>query len=612
MPENTSILFEIIVPINNFFNPTHFPEHDWKAEVQTTIFVELSDGYKASDIDAILNNYVSVHNSFRDDFRVAGFYLQPFKELAFSSDIDLSGWVRGRALNRNAVGFLVTITTFLSILILLTACFNFINTSIAFSSNRLKEIGVRKVIGGTRLQLIKQFMVENLVLCFMSILVGLLAARFLIDAYNGIFDQTLDMRYIFSWRVLVFLFLLPFLTAIIAGAYPAFFISKYQPVAVLKGRTRFANMGAFSKILLTAQFTFSCFALLTGIILAQNAAYQQNVDYGYDVKKVVVAEANNPKEFKGFYDAVAQNSNIESLAGSSQIVGQSYDVTVKTSPDEMERQVKRLDVGSNYLNTLGIDLLSGRDFLGSSVQDLENAVIVNQKLLDELHWKDNPINREIYIEGKLYNIIGLAENHKEMGLRAEEPSCVFTLSHPDNFKYLSISSTPQHLGEINNSLIETWSQVNPDVPYKGFFQEMLIFKQLHINIVLRNLCFFLAGVTLIMSAAGFFSIVSLSVLKKTKEIGIRKVFGGSETQMIHIISKGFIKLILIGFIIGSVVGYLLIDQVLFTQFYVYHISIGIGAFLITFFTVLTIPMLTVGLTVYKAATANPSETLKYE
>ncbi len=613
IPENTSIIFNLVVPIENFFEPSHFPEQDWKADIQTSIFVKLEEGYVPAQIDELLQSYVSIHNDFREDFKVADFYLQPYNELAFSSDVDLPGWVRGRELNRNAVGFLVFITVFLSLLILITACFNFINTSIAFSSNRLKEIGIRKVIGSSRFHLIKQFMVENIVLCFLSIIVALVGVRFLLDAYNGIFDnQALDMRYVFKPRVLIFLFALPLLTALLAGSYPAFFISRYQPIAILKGRTQFATMGKFSKFLLSAQFGFSCFALLMGTILTQNAAYQEKVDFGYDLRKVAVTRINNPNEYTAFYNVLAQNADIENVAGSSQIVGESEEISIQMNPDDVMRTSRKLEIGSDYLKTIGIKLVTGRDFIAGSVQDLENAIIVNQKLLEEFQWQDNPINKQIYFEEKPYTIIGVVENHKEFGLLAEEPSCIFKMAHPDHFQYISVNVPEDRIAEIGQTLQESWYKINPDVPYFGFLQEMVIFKQLYMNIMLRDLCLFLAGVTLVMSAAGFFSIVSLSVLKRTKEISIRKIFGGSIKQMIQIISVGFIKIIVFAFVIGSLLGYLVIEKFLFTQLYAYHIPVGIGAFVLTFIVVTLIPMLTVGFKVYYAATANPAETLKCE
>ena len=612
IPENTSILFNIMVPIHNLFEPNALPENDWRTSTQITIFVALAPGYHPEDIDKMLDRYIVTNNNFREDFKVSDFYLQPFEELAFTSDIDLPHWVQGRALNRNAVGFLVGITSFLSLLVLLTACFNFTNTSIAFSSNRLKEIGIRKVIGGARFQIIKQFMVENLVLCFLSIVVGLVMAHYLLDAYNGLFDQKLDMQHVFKSRVLIFLIGLPVVTAILAGAYPAFRISKYQPAAILKGKTRFASMGRLSKILLTAQFSFSCFALIGSIILTQNAAYQEQLDFGYDIHKIAVVSIRNPMDAAVFQNAILQNPNIENVAGASQIIGQSYEVAVKIHPAEDPIMVRRMEVGSNYLQTVGIGLMGGRDFISASVNDQKQAVIVNKKMAEKFQLKGDPLNQQIFINDKPYQIIGLAENHKEFGLLGEEPACLFTLAHPSQYKYISVSAPAGKLAETSDYLMQMWFKVNSNIPFEGFLQEMLIYKQWHINRVLRNLCFFLAVATLIMSAAGFFSIVSLSVLKRTKEIGIRKVFGGTIFQMAQLILKDFIKFILIAFTIGSALGFWVIEKILFTKMYIYHVPFGIGVFVFALLIMILVPGLTVGFKVYQAAKANPAETLKYE
>lgn len=612
VPENTSILFDIMLPIHHLFEPQQLPESDWRSTDQISLFVKLAPQIDPAEINILLDRYIADNNAFRDDFEVADFYLQPFSELAFTSDIDLPGWVQGRALNRNAVGFLVGITLFLSLLILLTACFNFANTSVAFSSNRLKEIGIRKVMGGARQQIIGQFMVENLLLCFFSIVIGLAGAQYLIDAYNGLFEQTLDMRYVFTSRVLIFLVGLPVITAILAGSYPALRISKYQPALILKGKTRFASMGRLSKVLLTAQFSFSCFALIGSIILTQNATYQNQLDFGYDMHKVAVTSINDPQKLSVFQNTVSQHPQIEKLAGSAQIIGQSYEVPAKIQPDDMSLEVRRLDIGSNYLSTVGIDLITGRDFISDSRHDQEQAVIVNKKAVEALDLENDPINQQIFIEEQLYQIIGLVENHKEFGLRGEEPACVFTLADPDQFQYLSVSATEDQLTEVSEYLRQSWFQVNPMIPYEGFFQEMLIFKQIYMNNILRNLCLFLTVATLLMSAAGFFSLISLRVLKRTKEISIRKVLGGSVSQMMRLIMNDFIRFVLIAFVIGSVLGYIVIQKVLFAQMYTYHIPFGIETFGFALLVMLLVPGITVGYKVYRTAVANPSETLKHE
>ncbi|MEO0330554.1 MAG: FtsX-like permease family protein, partial [Bacteroidota bacterium] len=294
------------------------------------------------------------------------------------------------------------------------------------------------------------------------------------------------------------------------------------------------------------------------------------------------------------------------------IIGQSYEATTKIQPDDLSLKIRRLDIGSNYLSTVGVDLITGRDFISDSRHDQEQAVIVNQKAVEALDLENDPINQQIFIEEQLYQIIGLVENHKEFGLRGEEPACVFTLADPDQFQYLSVSATEDQLTEVSEYLRQRWFQVNPMIPYEGFFQEMLIFKQIYMNNILRNLCLFLAIATLLMSAAGFFSLVSLRVLKRTKEISIRKVLGGSVSQMMRLIMNDFIGFVLIAFVVGSVLGYIVIQKVLFAQMYTYHIPFGIETFGFALLVMLLVPGITVGYKVYRTAVANPSETLKHE
>ncbi len=611
IPENTSIVFDILIPFNYLIEKSHLSGLDWRDPSQITIFVATSSQQSIKHIDGQIEKYVTVHNKFRDDFEVAGFYLQPFEDLAFSSDVDLPGWVQGRALNRNPIGFLVGITTILSLIILFTACFNFTNTTIAFSSYRLKEIGIRKVIGGGRMQLIGQMMVENMVICVLSIAVGLIGAKYLIDGYNGMFEQHLDMRYIFKSRVIIFMICLPLLAAILAGTYPAFRITKYQPVAILKGTSRFINIGRISKALLIAQFSFSCFALIGTIILTKNANYQFDLDFGYNVHKIAVTSINNPAQYNTFSNEIIKHPAIESVAGSIQIVGRSNEIKVKRNAVDEPSAVRQLAVGPGYLETAGITLTAGRDFINGSSHDLEQGVIINQKLADKLGIT-SPLNKELIIGDNTYQIVGLVENHLEFGLLAEAPPCLFTAASVDDYDYVSVATSAEKLWDITGFLQDKWFKVNPNQAYSGFVQQMLLFKQFKINEILRNFALLLATATLIMSAAGFFSIVSLSVLKRTKEIGVRKVFGASVPQLIKLLVKDFAIYIFIAFVIGSLMAFALIDNILFAKFYTYHIPFGISIYGFAFFIMLLIPAITIGYKVFTAARAEPAKILNHD
>ncbi len=611
IPENSSLLFDVLVPFANNDSQNQIKTADWRDPSQITIFIVSTSNQSITQFNEQLESYAEIHNEVREDFQVANFYVQPFNELAFSSDIDLPGWVRGRALNRNPVGFLVGITTILSIIILFTACFNFTNTSIAFASNRLKEIGIRKVIGGGRFQLIGQLMIENILLCSASIVIGLVAASYLIDGFNGMFEQQLDMRYIFKSRVIIFMLCLPLMVAILAGTYPAMRITRYQPVEVLKGTSRFVKIGRLSKVLLIGQFSFSCFALLVTLILTQNANYQNGLNLGYDVKKMAVTSIKNKSDFETFKNELIKHPNVKSVAGSAQIVGRSNEVIVKRDPAAPAMVVRQLGIGPEYLKTSGIDLLAGRYFYNNSHQDVEQAVIINESLAKQLEMP-SPLNQQLTIDEKMYVIIGVVKNHLEYGLTAAAPPCLFKAVEPEQFQYLTIATNEIGIWDFFPEIQKLWFSINPNQPYNGFLQQSLLFKQFRINEILRNFALLLAVATMIMSAAGFFSLVSLSVFKRTKEIGVRKVFGASLVQLVNILLKKFFKYLLIAFGLGSILGLALINQVLFSMFYAYHVPIGLGAFAIALFIMFLVPGLTIGYKVYVAANANPAKTLKHD
>ena len=604
VPENTSLLFDVLVPFTQF----HEQFVDWSSSNQITVFAQLDEKTTPAQVDKTLTGYTKHFNEAADhQFEARQFYLQPFSELALTSDIDLPNWVRGRMLNRNAVGFLVGITSILSLLILITASFNFTNTAIAFSGNRLKEIGVRKVIGGTRSQLIGQLLIENVLLCLLSVALAFVIAHYLIQGYNGLFEQSLDLRYALKPRVLIFIIGFPLLMGLLSGIYPAIKISKYQPVQVLKGKMSIMKMGWFTKSLLVGQFIVACFAIVGAIVLTQNAKYQEELDFGYGLHEIQVTSLNDPDQQNELIEVLSKVPGINEVAGSNQIIGQSFEVTVKTEVEDYGLPVRQLGVGINYLQTIGIELVHGRGFKGDSDR---KSIIINQKMASELGHNDL-LGESLIIQDSVYTVIGIVKNHKEFGLTGEEPACIFSYVGPEQYGYVSVEGAGNS-SETFSSMEQIWYQLNPNQPFNGFAQSMLIYKQLHINSIIRNLCLFLAVATMIMSAAGFFSIVSLSVQKRTKEVGIRKVFGATISHMVRLILKDFVVYIFVAFVVGSLLATLLIEGVLFGQFYAYHMQLGLASFLMALSIMILIPGLTVGFKVFRAASANPVNTLRDE
>jgi ABC-type antimicrobial peptide transport system permease subunit len=391
----------------------------------------------------------------------------------------------------------------------------------------------------------------------------------------------------------------------------AVYISSFQPVKVLKGTTVFGSSNRFTRFLLTAQFSISCLALITGIILTQNAAYQQQVDFGYDIHNVAVVEITKAEHYAALKNIASSHPGIENIAGSVQQIGDgSYQITATHNTKEIKAQVAHTG-GKPYLETMGIKLKEGRHFHEQSDLDSEKSVIVNQTLVNALHL-ERPIGEQIKIEDKYFTIIGVANDYKEFGLHGLVPPCILRLAKAEDYKVVVVRAEEKNLAEVNQFLQASWTKIAPGLPFKGFLQSELTAKEKYLNEGFQAVAFFLAMVTILLSASGLFALVSLNVIRRSKEIGIRKVLGASVWQMVIFINKDFIRLMLVAFAIGSAFGYLFIHNLLFRFIYVYHPEVGPQAFIATFLLIMLSCVLTVGVKVYGAASANPVKALRTE
>jgi putative ABC transport system permease protein len=610
-PANSSFQVDIVAPFEQFVQAGPINSNDWASSEMISTFVEVKNPRDIPALEGQLKTYVAKHNQVRDDWQVAGFYFQPFRDIAFSSDIDRDGFVYGSPLNANPRGVIVIVPLIMSLFILLITCFNFTNISVAFASSRLKEIGIRKAMGGFRKQLVQQFLTENLILCLLASVLSLFFVYSLLPTFNQLSGLNLQLDFQNDLGLWGFVLLLPIVTALIAGMYPALYISSFEPIAVLKGKTTIGSSSRFTRLLLVFQFSISCLALIVGIQLTQNASYQEQVNFGYDIDRVIVTEVNTPQEFAAFSNAVQQNPAIERVAGTTHTIGDgSYEAVATLGKQAIKAQVAHIG-GENFLKTMGIRLLQGRHFHEGQGLDSAHSVLVNQTLAKSLNLRE-PVGQQIQVDSAYFTIVGVVEDYKEFGLHGLVPPCVLRLAKADEFKYVVVRGKPTDLAAIHPYLRSTWQKVVPHVPYRGFLQMDMIEKEIYLNEGFQSVAFFLAVVTMLLSASGLFALVSLNILRRNKEIGIRKVMGASIMQIIMLINKDFIRMMLLAFIIGSSLGYLLVTQLFFQFIYVYHPSIGADAFVLTFVTILLTGSLTVGFKVLQAANANPVKALRTE
>jgi len=609
IPLNSSFQFDMISSFDNSFTTGDLAANDWRNKLFVTTFAEIKNKENIQSITSRLHPYADIYNKGNEDWKIKGFYFQPFKEIALSSDVDFAEFVHGRALNSNPRGVMVMVPIVLSIFILLITCFNFTNISIAFASKRLKEIGLRKVMGVRKWQLIVQFLSENILLCLLASGLALLLVFSLLPSFNRWSGINLEINLGSNAMLWIILVVLPLVTAIVAGLYPSLYISSFEPVGILKGQTHFGPKSRFTRILLVAQFSISCLALIVGIALTKNAAFQKEVDFGYAINEVVVTEINSGQEYTALSNSLRKDTRIQHVAGTAQQVGAgSREARLYHETNEIKVQVSHIG-GEEYLKAMGIKLLEGRQFHSAEGLDKDQSIMVNQTLVEKLHLL-HPVGKQITMDSANYTIVGVVQDYKEFGLHGRVPPCVLRLAPIENYKHVVVRAHENNLLSVEKLVKAAWYQAVPGKPYKGFLQSDVVDKERYMNAGFQSVSFFLAAIIILLSASGLFALVSLNILRRNKEIGVRKVLGASIPNIMALIAKDFMYILLIAFIIGSALGYLIIDKIVFNFIYVYHAEIGPDAFVSTLLIILLSCAITVGLKVYKAANSNPVNVLK--
>ena len=605
LPLNTSFQFRVLTQFDNYLDMWDVDETRWQNWIAAT-FLNIPNPEQVETVEKLLADMVPVHNQAREDFQISAFRLQPFLDVAHDSwDMWNDWWVR-RSFHPAAV----TAPPIMALLILLIACFNFTNTSIAFSSRRLKEIGVRKVVGGHRRQIVAQFMGENFLLTLLALLVALLAARYLTSTYSAMWEY-MDLEFSLNPALIIFLVLLLLFTAFMAGAYPSFYISKFNPVNIFQDKLKIGGRNVLTVILLTFQVSISVMAIISGIIYWQNAVYQDHVYMGYDRDHIIGMRFNSEESFIALRDVVKTNPMILSAGESDEHIGWG-NYTRPMEYNGVKQDVAILDIGHGYFETMGLQLLEGRIFTREFEQtDRGRSIIVNEKFADDFGIED-PIGKRIVMSDtvQLY-IIGVMADYFQYGTWAEIQPTVFHFVRENRHLFLTVKTEKENLKAVNEYLEDEWKKVIPNFPYSGFFQDSLMDEARQINGNIKDMYIFLGFIALILSAIGLYTLVSLNIIRRTKEVGVRKVMGASVPQIILKISKPYAVIIAIASAIGLVAGWKSSVGMMASIWEIYT-GLNTYTFVIPVVLIVVVAIVSIGWIVYTAASRNPSESLRYE
>ena len=510
----------------------------------------------------------------------------------------------------------------LAIAILLIASINFINLSTARSMNRAKEIGVRKVVGARRIQLVKQFLFESIFIAFFALCIAILIIKFILPFFNQVTVKQINFNFFNPQNVLYLLGIIG-VTGILAGVYPALFLSRFSPLQVLKGSLaiRKRKLGKISrarlrKVLVVTQFILTII-LLVNILNGFRWDKHMN-QLGFDKDNVICLQSRGDlgKNYTAFKNELLKNPNIELVANSSHLpLCISNNITQWGLAKEQKGIIAGYaKTGYDYSDIFKLKILEGRFFSKNFPSDENNSIIINEKAVSTQGLK-NPIGQRLYIHNQQYTIVGVIQDFHFMPKLFEIQPLILRLRPDNSFIFIRIKTDKNNLPVENIAhtleyINRVHKKINPEYPAETFFLNEYIFDEAKMIMAAEKVIIAFTAFGIFIAALGLFGLSSFMIEQRTKEIGIRKVLGASVKNVLVLLTKDYLKLIVIANIIAWPISYF-IEQAQ-TNFIAYTIDFSFWLFLIAGCFVLFIALMAVGAQSYLASKRNPVTSLKYE
>ena len=543
------------------------------------------------------------------------FNLQPIKTIHLNSDFMFEAEPNG---NARSVYALIVIAIFMVVI----AWVNYINLASARSLERAREVGMRKVNGAMRKQLLGQFLFESVLMNLFSILIAVLLVLVLGSSFNLLTGEQLDYSFTANARFWMLVFLVFFLGAFLSGLYPALFLSSFKPTTVFQGVSELKIGGlGIRRILVIFQFTTSLLLIAGTLTVYTQISYMKNSDLGVDIENVLVLrgpsvnDSTYSETFSAFKSELNRNPDIEMVTASIVVPGRQPSWNAggirKLSEGEDEgNQYRIVGFDFDFVDFYGLSIVEGRNFSEDFGQNSE-TVLLNEAAIDLMGFEDNAsaMNVPIYFWGDTFNIVGVVQNYHQEGLKAEQEPLVFRF-FKDPSGYYSLKVNPMKTQEALAFVKEQWLQFFPQNPLDYFFLEDYYNEQYRNETRFGKVFGLFAFLAIFIASLGLFGLSSYTTLQRTREIGLRKVLGSSAGSAVLLLLRYFIIQVLIAVPIGLGLGFFIMSGWL--QNFPYRTGIGWWFYLVPILLVLLITVLTVSSQVLKTANVNPAESLRSE
>jgi len=610
-PQNSSIKFEVLLPLK-VSAVDESNNSNWFNSFLST-FVVLSPG---ADIKAVQSKMDKVFESdaseaisaIKNKYHVKSigqaYMLEPFTAIHLGTTVPDGDEILRDKSNPEFSYILSAIAIF----ILLIACINFVNLTVARSVKRAKEIGIRKVIGGTSKQLRIQFLSESFILCLIAFIVALVIVVMVLPVFSQLSNKILFLSYLFNVKLIIYYIALFAITSLLAGFYPSIVLSNYNPVQALYSRFNLAGKNYLQKALVIFQFALASFLIIGSIAIFLQFNYLTTQSLCYDDSNLITVDKFplSRNEAALFKQELMKNPNIAGVAPKN---GGNNNNTVKVSGDkQVNIAIETID--ASYLSLLKVPLITGRNFNAEYPSDALHSVLVNEAFVNEAGWK-HPVGEQINtFDNETYTVIGVTKDYHYKPLTEKIGPQFFTMNPANGYGTMYIKIRPGTETASLQYIAKTYKNLFPLSPFAYTFKQEQNEQSYASEARWKKIILFSAILTIFISCIGLFGLSVLAVEKRIKEIGVRKVLGASSGSIVTILSRDFLRLIFISLALSIPLAWLATSKWL--QNYPYRITLSWWLFLSGGVLVILIALITISFQSVKAAVANPVKSLRSE
>ncbi|MEP6951746.1 MAG: ABC transporter permease, partial [Ginsengibacter sp.] len=531
-PVESSFYFSALIPAQRMASLGMDKPGDWAQSADIT-FLEADQESQFVPIQNNINKYLKLYNASNPDNKIVAFNFQPLKTMNFHAYK-----VENERFNETHIaGYIMLLV--IGIATLLLVYFNYMNIAIASASTRLKEIGIRKVMGSRRKQIIFQFILENIILCTIAIFIGLILAKYIfLPGFSQIANIDLAKGMFTNYRTWVALVALILVSAFSGAAWPSIYISAFKPINIMKGNSKMGSNNRFRKILLGFQFFLTFLSISTALAFIRETKHMKARPWGYDPANNVVVTLDKSADFGAFKDELKRNSNVISVSGAVESLGK-YSRQLAINVDGEKQTVNSISALPGFATQLGITITKGRDLSEEFETDKTAAVIVNQAFLKQMRWA-TAIGKTIQYDNDNYLVVGETKDFHFENFQTPIGPMVLMGCKPEDINTVYVKTAPGLFSNSHKIVENIWKKVNPDLPFEYYYQDTVFDGYLNGFGQVAQVLSTASVIMIIISVSGIFGLALLILGKKMKEISIRKVLGAGIGNIIYLINKEFL------------------------------------------------------------------------